>query len=185
MEKSLIEGAGRRRRPLRAPVGCAPAAGVRLRRLSGRWRLRRRSAAGHLGLALGRGQIGARGSKGMGAVARDQQALVGNVESAGIEGDVEFLLEIAAGVVFGGISSEVGRDVLPLAGRHIDLDQAAAASARAIANAIDDVWIFGIGLTMPNSEEGSGLQSVKLTWPQLPRLLIMTAPVSCCAPMMW
>ena len=81
----------------------------------------------------------------MGAVARDQQALIGNVESAGIEGDVELLLEVAAGGVLGGISAEVGRDVLPLSGRHIDFDQAAAAAARAVADAVDDVGIFGIG----------------------------------------
>ena len=43
------------------------------------------------------------------------------------------------------IGSEVGRDVLPLAGGHIDLDEAAAAAARTISNAIDDVWIFRIG----------------------------------------
>ena len=97
-EKSLIEG-GAGAPPPRPP--ClrlrlrSRRCGVRLRRLRGRWRLRRRSAAGHLGLALGRGQIGARGSKGMGAVARDQKALVGDVESAGIEREVELLLEIA------------------------------------------------------------------------------------------
>ena len=38
---------------------------------------------------------------------------------------------------------------------------------------------------MPNSDDGTGLQSVKFTCPQLPRLEIITAPVSCCAPMMW
>ena len=147
MEKSVIEGAAGPPPgpPLARPLRLRSRRGVRLRRLWGRWRLRRRSAAGHLGLALGRGQIGARGSKGMGAVARDQQALVGNVESAGIERDVELLLEIAAGVVFVCIGSEVGRDVLPLAGGHIDLDEAAAAAARAVSNAIDDVRIFRIG----------------------------------------
>ena len=81
----------------------------------------------------------------MGAIARDQKALVGNVESAGIEREVEFFLEIAPGVVFVRIGSEVGRDVLPLAGGHIDLDEAAAAASRTISNAIDDVWIFRIG----------------------------------------
>src|ERR1700742_1403044 len=43
---------------------------------------------------------------------------------------------------------------------------------------------FGSGVTMPNSDEGSGLQSVKFTCPNVPRLLIITAPVSCCAAMM-
>src|SRR5215469_5692481 len=81
----------------------------------------------------------------MGAIARDQKALVGNVESARIECDVEFFLEIAPGVVFVYIGSEVGRDVLPLAGGHIDLDEPAAAASRTIANAVDDVWIFRIG----------------------------------------
>jgi len=130
-------------------------------------------------------QIRAGGGEGLGAVARDEQALVGDVESGGLEGDVELLLKIPAPCVLGGINAEVRRDVLPLSGRHIDFDQAAATSARAVADTVDDVWILGSGLTMPNSEEGRGFQSVKLTWPQLPRLLIMTAPVSCCAAMMW
>src|SRR5580658_5730247 len=81
----------------------------------------------------------------MGAVARDQKALIGNVKSAGFERDVEFFLEIAAGAIFVGIGSEVGRDVLPLAAGHIDLDEAAAAASRTISNTIDDVGIFRIG----------------------------------------
>ena len=97
------------------------------------------------GAPLARGQVRAGGCPGVGAVARDQQALVGNIESAGIEGEVELLLEVATGSVLGGVRAEVGRDVLPLAGRHIDFDQAAAAAAGTIANAIDDVWILGIG----------------------------------------
>src|ERR1700677_2983353 len=81
----------------------------------------------------------------MGAVARDQKALVGNGESAGGERAGEFFLEIAAGAVSVGIGSEVGRDVLPLTAGHIDLDEAAAAASRTVSNAIDDVGIFGIG----------------------------------------
>ena len=148
MEKSLMEGAAGAAPGLGlAPPLCLRSRrrGVRLRRLWGRWRLRRRSAASHLGLALGRGQIGTGDRKGMGAVARNQKALVGDVESAGIEREVEFFLEIAPGVVFVSIGSEVGRDVLPLAGGHIDLDEAAAAASRTISNAIDDVGIFRIG----------------------------------------
>ena len=79
----------------------------------------------------------------MGAVAGNEQALVGNVESAGFEGEVELFLEVAAGNVLGGIGAEVGRDVLPLAGGHIDFDQATAATARTIADTVDDVRILG------------------------------------------
>src|SRR5580658_7624771 len=101
--------------------------------------------AGYLGRALGGGQVGACGGEGLGSVARDQQALVGDVESAGFKGDVELLLEVPAGGVLFGIRAEVGRDVLPLPGGHIDLDEAAAASARAVADAVDDVGVFGVG----------------------------------------
>ena len=81
----------------------------------------------------------------MSAVARDQQALVRDVKRAGIEGSIELLLEVAAGAVPGGIGTEIRRDILPLFGGHIDLDEPAAAAAGAVADAINDVWILGIG----------------------------------------
>src|SRR6185437_1863610 len=53
---------------------------------------------------------------------------------------------VATGAVLGGVSAEIGGDVFPLPGLHIDFDQAAAAPAGAVANAVENVGVERIGL---------------------------------------
>src|SRR6185437_12626381 len=102
-------------------------------------------AARHHGLAFFGGEVGAEGFPGLRTVAGDHDALVANVHGVGIEGSIKALPGVAAGAVFAGVGAEVGGDVLPLAGLHVDLDEAAAAAAGAVADAVEDVGVERIG----------------------------------------
>ena len=63
------------------------------------WGFRLFRTTSHLRRTFGRSQVRRCGREGMSAVARDEEALVRNVESAGLKGNVELLLEVAAGDV--------------------------------------------------------------------------------------
>ena len=62
-----------------------------------------------------------------------------------IKGCVEPLPEIAAGSVLGAVRAEIRRHVFPLPGGHVDLDKAATAATRAVADTVDNIRVERIG----------------------------------------
>src|SRR5207253_1416822 len=120
---------------------------------SRRWRLRRgsgsysrsrrrcgRNAARPHRLAFRRGEIGTKRFPRLCAVARDENAVVADVQRLRLERDVETLPEITVLGVKVSVRAEIRCDVAPLPGRKIDLDEPVAL-ARAIA-----VTVHGRGL---------------------------------------
>ena len=143
-EKSAMDAPAPPPRP--PPAGAAGAAGAPPRApAGGRGRGRRGRAARNERLAFRRRQVGAERRPCLRAVARDEQALIPDVHRRRLERGVEALPEIARRAVLRRVGAEIRRDVPPLPGRHVDLDEGAPALPRAVSDAVEDLRVERIG----------------------------------------